>query len=353
MKKFACDQCGQQVFFQNDLCESCRAPLAFDASQLSVVALTPSDDAFVLQSHPARRGWRCKNYEPAGCNWLADDNDGFCPACRHNRTIPDLSIAANLPRWRAFEAAKRRLFYGLLRFGLPLKTRGEDAEHGLAFDCIDDETLANGDKRRVMTGHDNGIITIALSEADPALREQTRVTLGETYRTLLGHLRHEIGHYYWDLLVAGDAERLARFRALFGDEQIDYGEALARHYSEGPPPDWNTRFITPYASSHPWEDFAESWQHYMHIVDALETASAFSVGVDQSRPTAPVADPYGAYDAKAMALAWTPLTIALNSMNRSMGLPDLYPFVLTAPAIAKLAFVGEIIGALRSRAVAG
>lgn len=349
MQKFACDQCGQQVFFQNDLCESCAAPLAFDTSQLRIAALAPRDQGYVIQHAGNWLVWRCANYETGGCNWLAYEAGGFCAACRHNRTIPDLNIAANVPRWRSFEAAKRRLFYGLLRFGLPLKTRAEDASHGLAFDCIGDETQPNGDRRRVMTGHDNGIITIALSEADSAQREKARVALGEAHRTLLGHFRHEIGHYYWDVLVAAVPQRLARFRALFGDERSDYGEALSRHYRDGPPHDWPTHFITPYASSHPWEDFAESWQHYMHIVDALETASAMSVAVDHARQGAVGTNPYEERDAKALALAWTPLTIALNSMNRSMGLPDLYPFVLTAPAIEKLSFVGEIIGAQRGR----
>jgi hypothetical protein len=40
---------------------------------------------------------------------------------------------------------------------------------------------------------------------------------------------------------------------------------------------------------------------------------------------------------------WLPLTYALNELNRGMGLPDLYPFVLSAPAIEKLRFVHEVL----------
>ena len=200
----------------------------------------------------------------------------FCAACRHNRTIPDLSQPDNLAHWRKIELAKHRLFYTLLKLRLPLATKAEDPA-GLAFDFIADRHTPHG-HIPVMTGHDNGLITINLAEADDSERERMRRQMGEPYRTLLGHFRHEIAHYYWDRLVA-NSPKLAEFRETFGDERQDYTGALQQHYANGPPPDWPERFVTAYASSHPWEDFAETWAHYFHMVDTLETASAFGLSV--------------------------------------------------------------------------
>ena len=181
--------------------------------------------------------WILPNYDAGMCNWMvpADDEVGFCAACRHNRVVPDLSVPGNDVLWRKIETAKHRLFYSLLRLGLPLENRSDDPEHGLAVDFLADppETHAS----EVMTGHDNGLITINLAEADDAERERRRSTLGEPYRTLLGHMRHEVGHYYWDRLVA-DAGRLDAFRALFGDERQDYAEALQARYAKPPSNDW-------------------------------------------------------------------------------------------------------------------
>ena len=206
-----------------------------------------------------------------------------------------------------------------------------------------------------MTGHDNGLITIALTEADDVEREKMRTALHEPYRTLLGHFRHEIGHYYWDRLV-DDGGRLDAFRALFGDDRADYAEALQRYYDNGAPPDWQTRFVSAYAASHPWEDFAETWAHYLHIIDTLEIAGAFEISVHPriARTDALDAtvdfDPYRATDVHRLVDTWLPLSLALNSLNRAMGQPDLYPFVLSDPAIAKLGFVHDTVAAQASAA---
>jgi hypothetical protein len=198
-----------------------------------------------------------------------------------------------------------------------------------------------------MTGHDNGVITLSVAEGDDAEREKRRTTLGEQYRTLVGHFRHELGHYYWDRLVR-DGGRLDGFRAVFGDERADYGEALQLHYKQGPSADWNLHSISAYASSHPWEDFAETWAHYLHIVDALETARSYGINVRAHfMPDASGAkidfNPYAAPSAERLADAWAPLTVALNAVNRSMGVPDLYPFVLNASVMEKLEFIHALI----------
>jgi hypothetical protein len=283
------------------------------------------------------------------CNWVvpADSVEQFCAACRHNRTIPDLTLSQNLVHWRTVEVAKHRLFYTLLKLRLPLVTKIEDPE-GLAFDFLADGPVP------VFTGHDNGLITINLAEADDSERERRRHQMGEPYRTLLGHFRHEIAHYYWTRLVA-NSPSLEQFRGLFGDERRDYGGALQDYYARGAPADWPERFVTAYATAHPWEDFAETWAHYFHMVDTLETANAFGLivkpKVSQSIAGRIDFNPLGS-DMNRLIEAWLPLTFAVNSINRSMGLHDLYPFVLSPPAIAKLDFVHERIRAQAGRSTA-
>jgi hypothetical protein len=263
--------------------------------------------------------------------------------------IPDLSQARNLARWRKIEVAKHRLFYTLLKLRLPLATRTEDAE-GLAFDFIADREI-DGHHTSVMTGHASGLITINLAEADDPERERQRFEMGEAYRTLLGHFRHEIAHYYWARLVARSSG-LQEFRNIFGDERKDYVAALDQHYAQGPPPDWPEHFVSAYASVHPWEDFAETWAHYFHMVDTLETAGGFGLTL---RPKVAKGielaakidfDPHHA-ELDRIIEAWLPLTFAVNSINRSMGLPDLYPFVLAPPVIVKLAFLHRLMEARR------
>jgi len=285
----------------------------------------------------------CHNYDAGMCNWMvpADDEAGFCAACRHNRTIPDLTVPGNDALWRKIETAKHRLFYSLLRLDLPLENRADDPEHGLAFDFLADPPESHAVE--VMTGHDNGLITLALKEADDATREKVRSEMGEPYRTLLGHLRHEIGHYFWDRLVATDTHRLQAFRDLFGDDRLDYGEALKRHYDEGAPANWQDHTISTYATMHPWEDFAETWAHYLHIVDTLETAGAFGLKVKPRRAQGALAaaidfDPYRA-GMERLIDTWLPVEFATNSMNRSMGLTDLYPFLLSPKVIEKLNYI--------------
>ena len=304
-----------------------------------------------IHSEPTRRYRFCINAEVQACNWLIAEGEGdrFCKACRHNRSIPDLSSPDNLRRWRLLEVAKHRLFYTLLRLKLPLVTRDQDPTHGLAFDFL--AVPLDGQGTKVMTGHDDGLITIAVSEADDAERERMRLAMGENYRTLLGHFRHEVGHWFWDVLVRdGDPGHLEAFRALFGDEREDYSEALKRHYYKGPKEDWAEEFITPYASSHPWEDWAETWAHYLHIVDTLETAYAFGMHVrpriapDAALTADPDTDPYASTaEVQSFVDNWLPLTFALNSLNRSMGQPDLYPFIISPKVIEKLDFVHKVV----------
>jgi hypothetical protein len=260
--------------------------------------------------------------------------------------VPDLSVPGHLAAWQALEMAKHRLFYSLIRLNLPLTTFVEDPERGLSFEFLADTAPKGAPK--VMTGHDNGNITIALAEANDAEREKRRVAMGEPYRTLLGHFRHEIGHYYWDVLVRAGG-RLEACRAMFGDDSQDYGEALQRHYKEGAPADWQNNFVSQYASAHPWEDFAETWAHYIHIVDTLEMVAASGMSVkpkvDNTGDFAAKVtfDPYRADTIEQIVDAWLPYVFAMNNVNRSMGARDLYPFVLSPAVIRKLGFIHELV----------
>lgn len=340
MKLFECQNCGQPLYFENTRCESCDLRLGYLSDQKALSALQPDGDLWRALAAPSARYRFCRNAEHNVCNWLIAPDDGrsFCVACQHNRTIPDLSRPDNLRRWRLVEIAKHRLFCTLIKLRLPLALRRDDPR-GLAFDF-----LQSGDDP-VLTGHSDGLITINLAEADDAERERRRGQMGEPYRTLLGHFRHEIAHYYWDRLIAGSPS-LDSFRAVFGDERRDYGEALRDYYTHGAPADWPRSFVSAYASSHPWEDFAETWAHYFHMTDTLETANEFGLSVKPklSMGLATSID----FDPLEVALdriigGWLPLTFAVNSINRSMGMPDLYPFVLSPPVIAKVGFIHDSI----------
>ncbi len=269
--------------------------------------------------------------------------------------MPDLTVPWNHTRWRQVETAKHRLFYSLLRLELPLATRVQYTD-GLAFDFLADPSEANASGAPVMTGHINGLITMNIAEADDVERERRRILFGEHYRTLLGHFRHEIGHYFWYLLVMNGPFQ-EPFRALFGDERRNYVQALHDHYAGGAPADWEGSFVSAYATAHPWEDFAETFAHYLHIVDTIETASTFELhvrprlrergGMRRPPPTVIDFDPYDTADLDRLIEAWLPLTYAVNSLSSSMGQPALYPFTLTPAVIAKLAFIHERIYATR------
>lgn len=363
MKLFICQCCGQVLHFENTVCLRCSRNLGYLPEQDAMMAMEPDGpawfaalpmDAQDLQPGPDR--WRfCKNWELSGCNWMvpADGGAEFCPACQHNHTIPDLSDPENHARWQKIEAAKRRLIYSLIRLGLPMPVAGDGHPEPLVFNFLADSPDST---ERVLTSHDNGVVTIALVEADDATREKMRSDMGEAYRTLLGHFRHEVGHYYWDILVR-DGGATEAFRAMFGDENFDYGEALKLHYENGAPADWPQNYVSSYATMHPWEDWAETWAHYLHMVDTLETAAAFGMEIDpgideEGELSADINfDPYRVRNVKRLIAAWMPLTVALNALNRSMGMADIYPFTLPEPVQQKLAFVHGLVGAARDGGV--
>ncbi len=352
MRLFKCAFCGQLLYFENTRCERCGHALGYDPNTSCMRALSQDgsvwNDAAGAQSSGT---WRfCANAGQDACNWLvpADGGQIYCAACRHNHVIPDLSNAQNLVRWRALEAAKHRLIYTLMRLGLPLADRTEDPVHGLAFDFL----AETREQPKILTGHDDGLITIALKEGDDGERERMRERMGEVYRTPLGHFRHEVGHHYWDLLVR-DGPFLSRYRELFGDETIDYAQALKLHYSRPPMIGWQEHYVSAYATAHPWEDFAETWAHYLHIVDTLEMAASFGVSIhpklarDPGMDTDIDFDPYREAELSVIMDAWLPLAFAVNSLNRSMGQPDLYPFILSSRVVEKLGFVHEVVRAGR------
>ncbi|MGN6422671.1 MAG: zinc-binding metallopeptidase family protein [Asticcacaulis sp.] len=343
MRLFRCDNCGNPIHFDNRVCLNCGFRLGFAPEALGMYALTPHESDPNLWRRvdtPARAYRFCANAEHDICNWLVPESDAepWCQACRHNGLVPDPNTEEGLKRWRRINEAQRNLFYAFLRWDLPHPTRKEDPQGGLLFDLKNDEILPDGSCKPALIGHDEGHIVIRAAEADDLTREQQRELMNEPYRTLLGHFRHETGHFIWNKLVR-DANKLDGFRAVFGDERADYGEALQRHYDQGPPPGWGASYISFYATTHPWEDFAECFAHVLHIVDTLETAQIYGIAIEQEVGL----NPYEARDFDCIADAWIPLSVALNAIHHSMGERDLYPFILTPAIRAKLAYVHGLI----------
>jgi hypothetical protein len=286
----------------------------------------------------------CKNKGYDVCNWVIEINDpnDFCQACQLNRTIPNLSQHKNFDKWKKLEIAKHRLIYQLQRLGLPVQSKAAN-DQGFCFDFV-----AKLDNKQLMTGHANGVITVLLKEADSVQREQIRMQLREPYRTLIGHLRHEIGHHYWDRIVRSDSNTLDSYRSVFGNERLGYSDSLKKYYAEGPPTDWQTSFISKYATAHPWEDWAETWAHYLHVMDMVETAYFFGLTVSPTSTelrmeTKVSCDPYTVDNFDTIVQTCVPLSFAVNSINRAMGLPDVYPFVITAGVIEKMKFIHQLL----------
>ncbi len=324
MRSFTCDTCGATLYYENSLCVSCGSAVGYSRVERDMLVLGTS---FVP----------CVNLDLNGCNWIPDVAGEQCFACSLTRTRPADGDLQGLPQYYRAEVAKRRLLYELDALGLPVTAYDEATGRGVTFDLL--SSVAED----VVTGHADGVITLDLAEGDTVHREKVRIDLGEAYRTLLGHFRHEIGHYYWQVLVEGRDED--GFRALFGDERESYQEAIERHYSSGPPEDWEERFVSAYATMHPWEDFAETFAHVLHILDGLETAHAFGLAVDPLVTVRRFSD--------VVVGTWLPLSFALNQMNKSLGADDLYPFVLAPAVIDKLESVhGLVRGGASTDAVA-
>ena len=383
MKLFTCSNCKQPLYFENNKCLNCGHATGFEADRMSLLTLSVGDKGILFDMNERANMYKyCENSLHGTCNWLipSQQADPFCQACALNRTIPSLSGQENLTRWQRIEIAKHRLVYSLLRLHLPVTPKTEPEGEGIAFDFMADKSP----EERVMTGHNKGTITLNIEEADEVERAKNKLDLGEKYRTLLGHFRHEIGHYYWDLLIKTDdgsqggsrresaggsrsgstggsqneVQRprsggsqgeplIGSFRGVFGDERKDYAEALKAYYANGAPSDWAEHFISPYASSHPWEDWAETWSHYMHMMDTLETAYSFGIGIhpgnSQDLNAEIRRDPYVMKDFDLIFGMWLSLTFAVNSLNRSMGHADFYPFVISAAVREKLRFIHKTV----------
>jgi hypothetical protein len=348
VKLFQCTECGQQVFFENTVCRRCDSRLGYVPAESAMVAFhVDGAGAWVRRGAPGPAQRPCRNHVEHGvCNWMVahDDLSPRCISCRTTQVVPALGTPANRLYWHKLEQAKRHLFVTLMTLGLPVPSQAADPQHGIAFRFLQDVDPS----ARVLTGHGAGVITLNIAEADDALREQARVAMHEPYRSLVGHFRHESGHYYWDRLVKG-TRWIDECRSLFGDERRDYAQALERHYAQ-PRGDWRRSFISAYASSHPWEDWAECWAHYLHVVCGLETAAAWGLQLAHTPPIAgllAVAPVDLAQPSVRGALVdlWLPVSRFNNAMNRSLGLNDSYPFTVPSPVIDKVDFIHRVVRA--------
>ena len=336
MRDFICPKCGQHLAFENSVCLSCDSPLGFSLDDMALLVIATGEESSQPGFVDADKYELCANLHLAECNRLVEKAPvrKLCTSCALTRTRPNDADTKALEAFAGAERAKRRLIAELVELKLPIIGRDEDPDYGLAFDLLSSE------KDKVFTGHDNGVITLDLAEGDDVHREQLRISMDEPYRTLLGHFRHEIGHYYYFRLVDSVPDYKSQFQELFGDPDADYQAALDRHYQNGPPADWEDDYVSSYATMHPAEDWAETFAHYLHIRDTLDTAAAFSFAPAAATFERKVLGPSGFDQIIAM---WLPLSWALNMINRSMGKEDLYPFVLPAPVLDKMRFIHNVI----------
>ncbi len=354
MKTWQC-QCGNRIFFENTLCHSCNSEVGFLADEGVLSALVPIDASHWKSTYNQRVYRKCQNsFKNTGCNWMVAETDSssFCLSCRLSEIIPDLGKPGNIDRWNQIEQAKRRLIYSLYRLGLPLIDKQTDPINGLSFELTEDNERCSefainpSGAGPVMTGHIGGTISLNIKEADPVFREKVRTHMQERYRTLLGHFRHESGHYYWDRLVR-NSYLLNEFRKLFGDEQRDYQASLKDYYNSGPVDNWQSSWISAYASSHPWEDWAECWAHYLHMVDTMETAYEFGGEVYTSgfvvKGQQFDREYLSTINIHQLMEEWRRLSVMLNEMNRSLGLDDAYPFFMSGILMDKIAFIHRVV----------
>ena len=381
MKTFKCSCPGQpSLFFESHTCNACGRVVGITDEFESVQPFDLNEETnyFVIEGVSDRAFKKCKNFaQYNACNGMVDvkltkeeaateaeakntEDNEYCFACRFNEVVPNLNVEAHVPLWQKMENAKRRALYTLKALPLPLNNNEEDAETGLTFEFTVDRNVKDHFVSKlphhpdVMTGHNNGNITINLAEADDVARSKTKAAMGENYRTLLGHFRHELGHYYFDRLIANNPYKHERCKAYFGDDELDYQEALDQYYSNGGAPvNWPENFISEYATMHPWEDWAETWAHYMHIIDTLETAQSYGLLFDKNRGTNQTlsdlnlpqddADDDISASFNRILNSWMEFSVVLNALNRSMGLQDAYPFVLTEPVRKKLSFIHHAV----------
>lgn len=342
--------CGNSLFFENSVCLSCYREVGWCPVCKGIHALLPNADGSYTCANQQCQAQlvKCHNYAVHDvCNRMirieSRRNNAVqrCDYCRFNETIPDLSVQGNIAKWYQLEVAKRRLLFTLDLLKLPYGTKADGFELPLSFDFKADiepytwawRNIGGGEK--VFTGHANGKITINIREADSIEREKLRVNMGETHRTLIGHFRHEIGHYYWQLLVQNKEE--TSFKAHFGDHQNpSYGAALAQYYRNGPTPGWQASYISAYATMHPWEDFAETWGAYLDMVSVLNTAENAYLLVYER-------DDRAGINFDSMIANYLRLGIKVNEVNRAMGLMDILPEVFSGPVLLKLRYIHSLI----------
>ncbi|WP_010520932.1 zinc-binding metallopeptidase family protein [Aquimarina agarivorans] len=332
MKTLNCPNCNSIVYFENDSCINCNATLHFDPRIFNFIQLGNSSNNINDINAISKP---CINHQFNLCNWIAADNADYCVSCKLNNEIPTVGDTENYQKYIKLENAKRQLVYQLLKLKLPVVSKIENNKLGLMFNFIPENN-----SKGLKTGYMDGTITILLKEADAVERAQIRKLLSEPYRTLIGHFRHEIGHYYFSQLI--NNQNLSQYRNLFGNEEIDYQQSLKRYYQNGPPNNWNAHYISKYASAHPAEDWAETWSHYLHIIDLLETAHCNNICFNENGITLNYIDPYNSTDTNTIIHQSIILNIVANNLNRSMGIPDTYPFVLPKPMYNKLAFIHSL-----------
>ncbi len=346
MERFRCE-CGNEIFYDSRFCEVCLRGVAFNPSTLKMAAFTSHEsvDITFMNGYQAKK---CSNWiDFDTCNWSLPGNspENLCYACQFNRTIPNQNrvnsgMPVNFFRWRKLEEAKKRTLYTLLSLGIAPVSGWKNSTRGLLFDFLENLEQEKTDAQPITTGYSNGIITINIAEADDVTRVTARSALNERQRTLVGHFRHETGHFFWDRLLR-HLPLGGYFHEIFGEEKYEYRRSLNNYYEKGPPRNWHDGFISAYATSHPSEDWAETWNHYLLICECLQTAHA--VGMLDPDPAA--------LTLREKLRNWSRLAVTLNQLNRSIGLGDAYPFVITRRIEEKLNYVAAIISSYKESTI--
>ncbi len=335
MKTGRC-RCGNRIFFNNHRCLTCDAVLGHCLPCGSLTSFSDDKQSSICDTC-GTVVHACTNQSHGVCNSFNKSPNTLCRFCEFTSVIPPLKQPESVRRWAMMESAKRRLLSQLEDLSLPPFIDDVQQTHPLSFEFLENSVDACGQTKNVTTGHEHGLITINLAEADSVHRERLRVDLGEPQRTLIGHMRHEIGHYIdwsWACRMAAD-----EYRALFGDpDSIDYSEAMKRHYDEGPPSNWANHYVSAYATMHPWEDFAETVNVYLDIMAIATTATELGQSELDLSATA---------DAGQLVSSVLKIVVEVSEYNFDLGLMPLLPERIPPAVIEKLAYVH----ALRSKAI--
>jgi hypothetical protein len=337
LKRGKC-KCNRWLFFGNTACLGCDRSVGRCCACRAMASFSPASTSELFSCDNCHAEVQpCANRNLGICNCFANQTDStgnvLCTYCEFTRVVPPHDSPDKFSRWRELESAKRRLLIQLSGLEFPPFASKFVPTCPLVFEFKEDTVLPDGSIEAVFTGHENGVITINAHEADSVRREQSRVAFNEPQRTLIGHMRHEYGHFLDLCCIQGDLLR-AKYVELFGDPAtVDYAEAKTRYYAQGPTGNWPESYVSAYASMHPWEDFAETVNVYLDLMALAETArDQLGSNIDTSANGC-----VATFISELLDLA-----ITVSEFNFDMGLNALLPERFNDEVVCKLSYVHSL-----------